>query len=82
MTTPTPAQEPEKPPSSIRPERPWRVAVLANVKEDDASSPKVSPPTRWQTTTTSRRFRRFRPQLKPTDIRPSSSRQTEISPTR
>lgn len=39
MNTSTQEQEPEKPPSSIRPERPWRVAVLANIKEDGAALP-------------------------------------------
>jgi D-alanine-D-alanine ligase len=39
MNNSTPEQDPEKPPSSVRPERPWRVAVLANVKEDDAVLP-------------------------------------------
>jgi D-alanine-D-alanine ligase len=39
MITSTPQQESEKPPSIVRPERPWRVAVLANVKEDDAALP-------------------------------------------
>jgi D-alanine-D-alanine ligase len=38
MITSTP-KDPEKPPSIVRPERPWRVAVLANVKEDDAALP-------------------------------------------
>ncbi|MDX9992242.1 MAG: hypothetical protein RBS68_09355 [Anaerolineales bacterium] len=39
MTTAVPAQEPEKPPSIVRPQHPWRVAVLANVKGDDAVLP-------------------------------------------
>jgi D-alanine-D-alanine ligase len=39
MNNSIPQQEPEKPPSIVRPERPWRVAVLANVKEDDAVLP-------------------------------------------
>ena len=39
MSNSTPQQEPEKPPSIVRPERPWRVAVLANVKQDDAVLP-------------------------------------------
>ena len=34
MNNSTSVQEPEKPPSIVRPERPWRVAVLANVKDD------------------------------------------------
>lgn len=39
MSNSAPQQESEKPPSIVRPERPWRVAVLANVKQDDAVLP-------------------------------------------
>ncbi len=39
MTPSTQEQEPEKPPSSTRPKRPWRVAVLANIKEEGLPLP-------------------------------------------
>ena len=38
MTEPL-AQEGEKPPSCLKPEKPWLVAVLANIKDDNAQLP-------------------------------------------
>jgi len=45
MTTPIQEKENEKPPSPApRPARPWRVAVLANIKEHDKPLPPDVPP--------------------------------------
>jgi len=45
MNTPLEEKESDKPPSPItRPERPWRVAVLANIKERDEPLPPDVPP--------------------------------------
>ena len=45
MATPLQEKDNEKPPSSVpRPARPWRVAVLANIKEHDKPLPPDVPP--------------------------------------